>query len=82
MHEEDDFELLGDDEWGSLFTSGKVPEMLDVEYIMPGLATVPVGNGVRMVEPMYYEAPSEEELMEEDMDDDEAYDVEGLEDVE
>jgi hypothetical protein len=59
-YEEDDFELLSGDDWGALFTDGKVPDVLDCEHAMAGLATL--GDGVRMVEPEYYEAPSQDML--------------------
>ncbi len=58
-HEDDDFEVMDNDSWGSLFTNGKVPATIECEYEMPGLATL--GKGVKLVEPEYYEPPPTDE---------------------
>lgn len=66
-HEEDDFEVMDYDSWGSLFTDGNVPATIECEYELPGLATL--GQGVTLVSPDYYEPPpSEEEEEDEDLD--------------
>jgi hypothetical protein len=73
-HEDDDFEVMDYDAWGSLFTDGKVPSTIECEYEMPGLVTL--GKGVKMVTPEYYEPPPGEE---DDEDEDElGLDGEGL----
>ena len=47
MREADDFEVLEND-WGSLFTNGKVPT-LECEYEFPDL--VSFSSGVKRIEP-------------------------------